>query len=414
MRPYLPPICKYLTFIIVAEQDDMEEFIEHEEEFEARQSISSRGRDTRVQMMPNKGADNQKQQQPQQRQTQSQPQNQNLYNYNRPEEEAEGEESVITEIVDEQVVEIGSDEEEQQFENKGNEDGGINRYLDNIKQEDYVNRDEYQEFEDNKDENSPYRHEEMYEQDGRDEYGEEEGDMEYQMQDPNYGQEQNYQHMVYQNNMMENSPIAENPVEEELTGSPQYYEAPRAINPKIRRKYEGADLNDKSHLVWEQERLQRKRYEREMRMANMWSKPYNSREIDWNPSINPKKATFNFEKNPQRSNMWHFAQSSSVPMLSTASGVKANAAAKANRSKHDPAETLAKRNHNINNIFHQSSLQNMLTGGKKGGKIDAPSSHMSLKKENGRPFMTPAENKYQGYSDVVQGRAKNFYSSQIF
>lgn len=34
------------------EGEDIDEFMEHEEEFEARQSVSSRGRDTRVQMMP--------------------------------------------------------------------------------------------------------------------------------------------------------------------------------------------------------------------------------------------------------------------------------------------------------------------------------------------------------------------------
>lgn len=414
----------------------MEEFMEHEEEFEARQSISSRGRDTRVHMMP--GQNRATQQQPQDRPTQNYQQNEGLHDYGQGEGESD---SVITEIVDEQVVELESGDELDAFEEKGKQDEGINQYLDNIKQEDYVNHDEYQEFDD-KDDNSPYRQNEGYDNDihgqyehnnqeyqddgqyeqeyidkRQQEYQQQEyQQQEYQQQDHQQQeyQEQNYQQMAYQNNMMENSPIAENPLEEEITGSPQYDQKPRAVNPKYRRKYEGVDLNDKSHLVWEQERRQRKKYEREMRRANMWAKPYNTREIDWNPSMNPKKAPFNPEKQVQRSNMWHFAQSSSVPMLSTVKGVKSQVASKAsNRPKFDPSEAMAKRDHNLNNVFHQSTLQNMLTG-KNNGKVNAPSSHTSMLKENGRAFMTPADNKYQNQANVMQGRERMFHSSQIF
>lgn len=402
----------------------MEEFMEHEEEFEARQSISSRGRDTRVHMMP--GQNRQTEQQPQDRPTQNFHQNEGLHDYGHGEGESD---SVITEIVDEQVVEIESGDEEDQFEDKGKQDEGINQYLDNIKQEDYVNRDEYQEY-DNQDDNSPYRQNEGYENDMHGQY--EHNNQEYQddgqyeqnqheyigenqqdYQQQEY-QDQNYQQMAYQNNMMENSPIAENPLEEEITGSPQYDQRPRAVNPKYRRKYEGVDLNDKSHLVWEQERKQRKKFEREMRRANMWAKPYNFRDIDWNPSMNPKKAAFNPEKQVQRSNMWHFAQSSSVPMLSTAKGLKSQAASKdSTRPKFDPNEAMAKRDHNLNNVFHQSTLQNMLTG-KNNGKVLAPPTHASMLKENGRAFMTPADNKYQNQANVMQGRERMFHSSQIF
>lgn len=387
-----------LLIVSIDEQDDMEEFMEHEEEFEARQSISSRGRDTRVQMMPDNNQPDRKTNQAQQ-----------VKNYQHEEQrrfeyaEGEGEESsVITEIVDEQIVELKSEDEEKV-------DDGINQYLDNIKQEDYVNREEYQEYEDNHD-GSPYKQEDMFNHQERKDYKNVKYD---QKQDQIDIQNQNYEQADYQNKGMEHSPIVENPMEDELTASPQYYEAPRVINPKYRRKYEGANLNDKSHLIWEQERLQRKRVEREMRAINIWDKPYNSREIDWNPSTNSKKAAFNYAKNPQRSNMWHFSQSSSVPMLSKDGAKKAAAPTTESRSKFDPRETDAKADHTINNIFHQSSLQQLLSGNKS-GKVNAPLTHSSLQKEIGKAFMTPSDNRFQNHSNVVEGRARMFHSSQIF
>lgn len=374
----------------------MEEFMEHEEEFEARQSISSRGRDTRVKMMPE-----QERQLPAQvrnevpAQVRGQPREEPSRHLEYAEGEGE-ESSVITEIVDEQIVELKSDDEE-------NIDDGINRYLDNIKKEDYVNREEYQEFYDNKEEGSPYKQEDEY-REGQDVY---QHNANYQHED-----EQNMQQLAYQNKMMEHSPIVENPIEEELTASPQYYEAPRAVNPKYRRKYEGANLNDKSHLIWERERLQRKRIEKQMMSANIWTKPYSYRDLDWNPALNPKKAAFDYNKSPQRSPMWHFAQSSSVPMLS-AGGPK-GAPSKPLRAKHDPKETAAKRDHTINNIFLQSSLQSALTG--SGLNSTAPMSHssLSMSKNNQRPFMTAIDNRYQNQTNVLEGRARMFHSSQIF
>lgn len=375
----------------------MDEFMEHEEEFEARQSISSRGRDTRVQMMPDNQPDRKTNQNQLVKNYQEEPQRRFEY------AEGEGEESsVITEIVDEQIVELKSEDEEKV-------DDGINQYLDNIKQEDYVNREEYQEYEDNHD-SSPYKQEDMFNHQEGNQYQNVKYDQNQQQIDI---QHQNYGQADYQNKGMEHSPIVENPMEDELTASPQYYEAPRVVNPKYRRKYEGANLNDKSHLIWEQERLQRKRVERQMRAVNVWDKPYNSREIDWNPSTNSKKAAFNYNKNPQRSNMWHFAQSSSVPMLSKDASAKSSVASTQSRSKFDPLENHAKADHTINNIFHQSSLQQALTGNKS-GKVHAPPSHSSMQKEVGRAFMTPNDSRFQNHSNVIEGRARMFHSSQIF
>jgi hypothetical protein len=392
---------------LIAAQDDMEEFMEHEEEFEARQSISSRGRDTRVHMMPGQLRDTQLK--PNVRETTYQPQRnsaqEDRYVEGEMDEYGEGEDSVIEEIVDEQVVEIESGDEEH-FEGRQENDGGIDQYLDNIKQEDYVNREEYQEFEDNKDQTSPYRQEEMYEKQYRE-------DGQYHQDHLEQDQEYENEQLAYQNNMMENSPIAENPMEEEMTGSPQYYQAPRAVNPKYRRKYEGMNLNDKSHLVWEQERLQRKRMEKEMRRYNLGTKPYNFRDIDWNPTTNPRMAHFDTEKNVKKSNMWHFSNTSSVPLLSTASSIKQKAAEKQVRPKFDPNEASAKRNHQINNIFHQSSLQSRWAGDNK-GSVHAPATHSSLMKEMGKAFMTPVDNRFQYNSAVSQGRMKHFHSSQIF
>ena len=375
----------------------MDEFMEHEEEFEARQSVSSRGRDTRVQMMPENQPDKRNTQAQQPKNVQNEQQRRFEY------AEGEGEESsVITEIVDEQIVELKSEDEDKI-------DDGINQYLDNIKQEDYVNREEYQEYEDNHD-GSPYKQEDMFNHQEQKEYQNKKYN---QKQGERKIQNQDYEQEEYQNKGMEHSPIVENPMEEELTASPQYYEAPRVVNPKYRRKYEGANLNDKSHLIWEQERIQRKRIEREMRAINIWDKPFNSREIDWNPSTNSKKAAFNFSKNPQRSNMWHFSQSSSVPMLSKDTAPKSNPKSSQLRSKFDLNENHAKNDHTLNNIFHQSSLQQILSGDKS-GKVHAPLSHSSLQKEVGRAFMTPVDNRFQSHSNVVEGRARMFHSSQIF
>lgn len=178
-------------------------------------------------------------------------------------------------------------------------------------------------------------------------------------------------------------------------------------------------MNDKSHLIWEQERMERKRIERRMKRANIWAKPYSYRDIDWYPNNNPRKANFNHEKVPERSNMWHFSHSSSVPLLTPTSKSTSAASTKSKKSqrsdfskKFDPNEGRAKRIHDINNIFHQSSYQNLLKGGDK--SVHAPIAYSSFNKENGRAFMTPIDNKYDNQSSVLQGRAKNFFSSQIF
>eukprot|EP00345_Euplotes_harpa_P017787 CAMPEP_0168350980 /NCGR_PEP_ID=MMETSP0213-20121227/21512_1 /TAXON_ID=151035 /ORGANISM="Euplotes harpa, Strain FSP1.4" /LENGTH=153 /DNA_ID=CAMNT_0008361571 /DNA_START=143 /DNA_END=601 /DNA_ORIENTATION=- len=127
--------------------------------------------------------------------------------------DGEGEESsVITEIVDEQIVELNSDDEEKV-------EDGINQYLDNIKQEDYVNREEYQELDENKDEEFDDRKEDMFDN----KYEEEYKNFQKQQLYSNQDKLQQYNQNVH----MENSPIYENPNEDELTSSPQYYEAPR-------------------------------------------------------------------------------------------------------------------------------------------------------------------------------------------
>ena len=213
------------------EQEDMNEFMEHEEEFEARQSISSRGRETRTQMMPGENRPTDLQEISQRPQNHEKPHDyqQHQYAYG----EGDDEESVVSEIVSERIVEMKSEGEydnEQEYQNK---DDGINNYLNNIKQEDYVNREEYQM---SNHEQSPYK--------GDDQKQEQYKNIEQnymQFNDPNeqYEEEEEQQQMqdhgLYQNNMYENSPIVENPIEEEMTASPQYYEAPRAINPKLRK-----------------------------------------------------------------------------------------------------------------------------------------------------------------------------------
>lgn len=379
--------------------------MEHEEEFEARQSVSSRGRDTRTQMMP--GQNRETLNQPTER-----PTNQNLRNYNRPQED-EGEfgdgesSSVITEIVEEQVIEIDTENEEE-MQQRDHQDGAINHYLDNIKQEDYVNRDEYKEYDDDRrHDGSNNNIEDQYQQDYDNEYDQD--------------QDQNYQQMQYNQNMMANSPIVENPVEEEMTGSPQYYEAPRAINPKIRRKYEGQNLNDRSHLVWEQERLQKSRIERQMRKAHLWTKQVNFRDIDWHPTLNPKRAAFDLDKNPQRSNLWHMSNTSSVPLLTTVKGLKDKTAGKNQISEAFDSFTYKKllndkstdfsikKDRKLNNVFQQSSLQNMLAG--QNGKVNVPPTHPSMRKENGRAFMTAMDNGRMGYSSDLNSLTTNFGSN---
>lgn len=425
------------------EDEDMEEFEEYEEEFEARQSISSRGSQAR----PSKnyavgrstGVIRNNVNQQEARKTNYQPQ-ENLHDYH---EQYEGEEnfgegeseSVIEEIVEQQVVEIETDNEQELDNLEENQNQEVNKYLNNINREEYVNRDEYQEYDDEK-EASPdpqeqeadhgvdhenyeneqnYHDEREYQEDGhyneeQQQYEQDDGEGDQDIQ--GYEQDNNYNQMADNQYMMENSPIAENPLEEELTGSPQVYEAPRAVNPKYRKKYQGINPNDKSHLIWERERLERKRIEREMNRAHLWTKQFTSRDIDWHPNVNPKRAAF-AAKDPKRSSLWHFSNSSSVPMLSNSNSVRSTAAsAKSERVKFDPKEAQSKGDHRINNVFHQSSYQNFLSG--KDGKISTPSSHVSLKKELGRAFMTPIDNRYMNQTSVQEGRNRMFHSSNVF
>ena len=383
----------------------MEEFMEHEEEFEARQSVSSRGRDTRNQMMPGEAR-------PTNQKELNRPTNNNLQAYQPSAQEyahgfgdVEGdgdESSVITEIVSEKVIEIDSDNEISGSKNQLNDN--MHHYLNDIKQEEYVNREEYnEEYDQRQEEDSPY--------DQRQRMLQRQMEIEEQEQ-----QDLKAQQYMYN----QSSPIQENPNEEELTTSPQYYEAPRAINPKYRKKYEGTDLNDKSHLIWEQERLERKRIEKRMQQANIWAKPYSSRDIEWNLTTNPKKAFYDTQKDIKRSNMWHFAHSSSVPMLTPSSKVASQmkitqgvVGSKGVRQKFDPNENTARRKHDVNNAFLQSSYQNLLQGDKT-QKLKVPSLYTSLQKESGRAFMSAIDNRYDFQTSVLEGRAKNFYSSQIF
>lgn len=281
-----------------------------------------------------------------------QPQNRETRDFNQDVEyeygEGDHESSVISEIVDEQIIEIGSDDEPQDIQNNDNRgSSGINNYLENIKREDYVNH-EYENRDHN--ENSPYN--EDYQRQHYSNHNDNNDYVDYN-QDEELQKQMNYR-KIYENKMMDNSPIVENPIEEEMTASPQYYEAPRAINPKLRKKYEGVNLSDKSHLVWEQERIQRKRIQRQMREANVWAKPYSYREIDWNPEKNPKQAYFNYEKVPNKSSMWYFAHSSSVPMLtpsqSSSTQFSKTSGAMPNRLKYDPNESASKRGNYTSNL----------------------------------------------------------------
>lgn len=225
-----------------SEQDDMDEFIEHEEEFEARQSISSRGRETRTKMMPGQPGQRSPTRVVNDRENADEPEFREGTNaqYEFAEGDAESS-SVITEIVEERVMEINSEDEEHKLiEGTNEEDRNINNYLD-INQQDYVNK-EYAEDYHRPDESSPERvdniknpqvqNEDQYRQ--LHEEGQKQVDEGYEYEE-NQDHEANEYEQMYHRNMMENSPIEENPMEEELTASPQYYEAPRVMNPKYRK-----------------------------------------------------------------------------------------------------------------------------------------------------------------------------------
>ena len=117
----------------------MEEFMEYAEDFEARQSISSRG----SQAKPSKAMNPKSNLKPEQRETTYKPEereaqyqyNEGMNEYNEGEDAYHGEgesSSVITDIVEEKVVEIESSFEEDKLveDKKG---GEYDQYLDNIK-----------------------------------------------------------------------------------------------------------------------------------------------------------------------------------------------------------------------------------------------------------------------------------------
>lgn len=215
---------------------------------------------------------------------------------------------------------------------------------------------------------------------------------------------------IHENKYYENSPIIEN-TEGEMTVSPQKQLVTEG-NQSHAKYY-----NDKSHLIWEQERIQRKR-EEYYRRAN----PMTMHEYFKDPSplfststTRGKLMAYDFTKQPKTSSSLVNHLKSKVPILSDhyKTSVTHSAAASDSIPSFERvfnAYMSSKRNDGLSNIFNQSEYQQRLQKGQNVNNDRAPMTHSSLSK-NTIDFNTA---RYNSSQSIVDGRQRMFHSSQVF
>lgn len=312
----------------------------------------------------------------------------------------EGESSVISEIVEEKVVEL---EDSAFMDNNGDPymNGGgqleksnereqrIKEYLD-VDKDQYLNNDEYAEAEaDERNHSNEWSQNRATDN----------------MQDGQGYQAEGHNDYRYQ----DTSPIQENE-DEEMTASKQGQYLTQQENQA--RYY-----NEKAHLIWEQERLMRKRIDYERR-----NDPMTLHQFFKDPSPQFSTSTtrgkvmeYDFTKPSKKSDTHINHLKSRIPMLSDhyKNSKTHQAAASSNLT---PFENLYygyisnKKDSGLSSIFNQSEYQQRLGTSPSSGGKKAPASHSSLNK-NVKDFNTA---KFNVFQSVAEGRQRMFYSSQIF
>lgn len=210
---------------------------------------------------------------------------------------------------------------------------------------------------------------------------------------------------------MENSPIPEN-TEGEMTASPQEGFMTEDDRPKARY------FNDKSHLVWERERIQRKREDIYKRNDPITMHTYMK---DQTPMFSTsttrgKQMAYDFTKPSKRSEKLINHLKSTVPILSDHyKGSKTHAsAAPQGMSQFEKVYfdyvSNQKKNTGLSNISNQSEYQQRLQSNHNVNSDKAPMSHGSLNKSHFE-FNTA---RYNSMQSVTDGRQRMFHSSQVF
>ncbi|CAI2373101.1 unnamed protein product [Moneuplotes crassus] len=188
--------------------------------------------------------------------------------------------SVISEVVEERIVELSDSDNEIQENYQAPDE--VEEYLD-VNQEEYLNRNEY-----NLDENSR----DTADQFMRQTYCDSQTDA--------------------QNKYIDFQPIQEAKKEEELTSTPQN---PKNFHALFKKKY--PNTNNKLHLVWERERIARKRQEHSQRGSIFTIKNFTEKEPPFSTSTaRGKLAEYDFSRPSKKKSVFVENLKSSVPILS--------------------------------------------------------------------------------------------------
>ena len=209
-------------------------------------------------------------------------------------------------------------------------------------------------------------------------------------------------------NYIENSTIPEN-IEGEMNSSPQEQVLSEEI-PKQRH------FNDKSHLIWEQERLLRKREEYYRRHNPMTLHEYFKDPVpDFSISTTRgKMMPFDSTMKPKRSKKMISDLKSTIPILSDHyKGSKTHSAAASENLT--PVEkiyysSLGRNGNFLSNVFNQSEFQQRLQKNKNVNVDKPPASHSSFNKTM-TDFNTA---RYKAFQAVSEGRQRMFHQSQVF
>lgn len=428
--------------------------------------------------------------------------------YNEPEEFQEGESSVVSEVVEEKVVEMEEDENDIQNQEIDEEQRNqqINEYLD-MNKEEYLNKEEYQNIEgmNSYDENqegsnsfeAPVQIEQVDEQSPEKEVSQPEQLQE--ASDNQYEEEQKQQeispsiehkegegegeshegevvrHAGLQTNFLEGEmkhvlkymlegyepehaivEVDEDEIASPGEAYPDYGNSPIQENeeeqystPNNDQVYSDAALDDRMQLFQIANEVKKKDQSRKFvlwetsQMRNEWDNklyPEMNRAISqkklehhWNNDIerqrdNPqtKAKAFDYSnieeqnKPVHKSKQWQAYNESKIPLLSDHEKIRQRQKGTFKETG-DAFDQVPKKNHNINNIFQRSHLQEMLHQDKHIKKNDIPYTHQSFQKKTdprssqfaGRPLWgnTPGSSHVQ---NVNAGRNRIFYSSNIF
>lgn len=235
--------------------------------------------------------------------------------------------------------------------------------------------------------------------------------------------ENNHESHDMNNKYMDSEPIQEYTREEDMTASPldhqQYEEMIRQRCKFLFFDNLVPNFNDKLHLVWERERLQRKRDNYEKRRDPMRIQEFlKERKPDFSISTTRGKlAEYDFLKPTKRKQAFIDDMKSSVPLLSDHyqnSATHQSAAlpnAKSFQKTYD--QFTRRKGSEIGSIFKQSEYQNRLKNNSVLDQFKAPLSHHSLNKLGSSGYMHITES-YAKVPVVQEGRNRMFYTSQIF